>query len=119
LDSHEQALELAHLALGKKAEDLVILDLRRTSVGTDFFLICSGQSETHVRAIVDEIVEARKRLKRRVWRVEGYGAGRWGLLDFVDVVVHVFHRETREYFALEDLWGDVPSERISEGGERP
>ncbi len=112
MDSTQLAHRIADVAVGKKAEDIRILDLRGTALGTDYFLICSGNSDTHVRAVVDEVVAEMKTAGQPVWRVEGYTAGRWVLLDYVDVVVHVFHRETRSYFGLELLWGDVPSETI-------
>jgi ribosome-associated protein len=114
LDSHDLTRRIAELALGKKAEDVLVLDVRQSSLGTDWFLICSGNSDVHVKAIADEIVERLKEKDERVWRVEGYSAGRWILLDYVDVVVHVFHRDTRGYFGLELLWGDVPCERLED-----
>jgi len=114
LDASELAHQIAGIALEKKAEDIQILDLRRMPLGTDFFVICSGNSDTHVRAVVDEVLERMKASDQRVWRVEGYRPGRWVLLDYVDVVVHVFHRDTRSYFGLEMLWGDVPTERIKD-----
>ena len=117
-ESTALAHQIAHLALGKKAEDILILDVRQSSLGTDYFVICSGNSDTHVKAVVDEILETTKREDQRVWRVEGYAAGRWVLLDYVDVVTHVFHRETRAYFGLEMLWGDVPSETVEDTGEK-
>lgn len=112
VDSHDLAHQMAELALGKKAEDVMILDVRESSLGTDYFLLCSANSDTHVRAVADEILESLKGQGQRVWRVEGYAASRWILLDYVDVVAHVFYRETRSYYSLELLWGDVPSERV-------
>ncbi|GEM_PF-221445 len=114
LDSSKLAHQIANIALTKKAEDIQLLDLREAPLGTDYFLICSGNSGTHVKAVVDEILEQLKAEGQRVWRVEGYASGRWVLLDFVDVVVHAFHRETRSYFGLELLWGDVPCERVED-----
>jgi len=118
-ESYAAARAMAEIALSKKAEDVRILDLRETSVGTDYFVICSGTSETQVRAIADEVQQVRKKAGHRVWRVEGHRGGRWVLLDYVDVVVHVFHPETRGYFSLETLWGDVSSERIEDEGTSP
>jgi len=114
VDSHDLARQAADLALNKKAEDVVILDLRQSSLGTDYFVICSGNSDTQVKAIADEILEGMGERGQRVWRVEGYEACRWILLDYVDVVIHVFYRDTRSYYDLELLWGDVPSERVEE-----
>lgn len=104
----------ADAALDKKAEDLVLLDLRPFPVLCDCFLIASGRSELHVRAIAEAIVdETARRHGVRPWHVEGLTHGRWVLLDYVDWVVHVFHAETREYYLLERLWADAPMERLS------
>jgi ribosome-associated protein len=99
-----RAAELAH---EKKAEDLVLLDLRPLGAVTDFFLLASGHSETQVKAIADHILETLGREGVDPWHREGVENRRWILLDYVDVVVHVFHHETREYYLLERLWGDA------------
>jgi len=110
--SSKLARRAAELALSKKAQDVVILDLRGLSAVTDFFVICSGLSDTHVRAIADAVEEGLKREGSRKWHVEGYSHRRWVLLDYVDVVVHVFHHKTREFYLLERLWGDAKVERL-------
>lgn len=104
-------LQLAKLcreiALDKKAEDVLILDLRGIAPVADFFIICSGNSEPHLKAIGEEIV---RRLRERGIRARGrHGlpASRWVVLDYSDVLVHVFHPELRERYALEQLWGDA------------
>lgn len=114
MESHALATQIAELALSKKAEDIIVLDVRQSSLGTDYFVVCSGNSEPHVKAIADDILEGMKSRGERVWRVEGYAAHRWVLLDYVDVVVHVFYPEVRSYYGLEDLWGDVPFERLED-----
>lgn len=98
----------AKLALSKKAEGVISLDLRDLGAPCDFFLICGGGSDVHVKAIADAIVEGMGDVGENVWHVEGYEARRWILLDFVSVVVHVFDTETRDYYQLERLWGDAP-----------
>ena len=95
------------VALGKKAEDLVALDLRDLQGVADHFLICSGGSETQVRAIAEAIEEKLREAGARPWHIEGREGWRWVLLDYVDFVVHVFHSRTREYYLLERLWGDA------------
>ncbi len=94
--------------LEKKAEDLVVLDLRGMSDVCDFFVLASGQSSVQVKALAkhlnNELVDAGQKPRG----VEGMNDGRWALLDFFDVVVHVFHTPAREYFQLEKLWGDAP-----------
>jgi len=114
--SDDLAHQVADLALQKKAEDIVIMDVRQSSLGTDYFVLCSGNSDTHVRALADEILQRMKEQGQRVWRVEGQSTSRWVLLDYVDVVVHVFYRETRAYYGLELIWGDLPVERIEDEG---
>jgi len=89
---------------------VLVLDLRKISTVADFFVICSGTSDVQVKAIADAIVEGLEKRNVIAWHVEGYSARRWILIDFVDVVVHVFHSKAREYYMLESLWADA--ERI-------
>ena len=93
----------------KKAEDIVVLDLRNipNSVA-DFFVVCTGNSDTQVDAISDSVEEfVFKADQQSPWHVEGKMSKEWVLIDYVDVVVHVFKEETREFFGIEDLWGDA------------
>jgi ribosome-associated protein len=90
-----------------KAEDLVALDLRELSPVADYFLIASGNSEQHVVAIARNVERELAKLGTKAWHREGTEGRRWVLLDYVDTVVHVFHRETRAYYRLESLWGDA------------
>jgi ribosome-associated protein len=99
----------ARAALDRKALDLVILDVQRLSSVTDYFLVCSGRSTTHLRSIADAIREEMKAAEVRVLHAEGAPESGWMLLDYGDVLVHVFLEETRVYYALERLWGDAPS----------
>jgi ribosome-associated protein len=96
--------------------DGVVLDLRGITDATDGFLIVSGTSDTHVRAIAEHVLETLRLRGVRAHHVEGLSAGRWVLLDFVDFVVHVFHPVLREFYQLERLWGDAPR-RLLETGE--
>lgn len=97
----------AQAAASKKAIDIVGLDLAGLDGVADYFLICSGSSEPQVRAIAEAIEDQLRAAGARAWHVEGQEFKRWILLDFVDVVVHVFHEKTREYYLLERLWGDA------------
>jgi ribosome-associated protein len=110
LTSLEQARLIAGLAQEKLAEEVVILDLRPVCAYTDFFVLCSGRNPRQTKAIVDEV---RERLKQehgmRPRSVEGQGQGDWIVVDYLDVVLHVFTPETRGYYGLEELWGDMPS----------
>lgn len=100
--------EAVHAALAKKAERVVVLDLRRTQAFTDFFVVCSGQNARQVKAIVDSVEETlRKNCQQKPVAIEGYGDSEWVLLDYFDLVVHVFTPETREFYALERLWGSA------------
>ncbi len=112
--SKRLARQLARYTLEKKAYDVLILDLRGLTDVTDFFVLCSADSDTQVKAIVDHIDEKMRKRNLRPWHVEGYENLRWVLLDFIDVVVHVFLRETREYYSLETLWGDAKTEVVDD-----
>jgi ribosome-associated protein len=87
----------------------VILDLREISTFTDFFVLCSATSEPHLKAIAGEI-ETRLKADHKISAaaVDGFPASQWIVLDYLQVVVHVFHRDKREFYSLEDLWGDAP-----------
>lgn len=99
----------ARVALDRKALDLVILDVQGLSSVTDYFLVCSGRSTTHLRTIAEAIREELKAAEVRPLHAEGTPESGWMLLDYGDVLVHVFLEETRVYYALERLWGDAPS----------
>lgn len=99
----------ARAALVKKATDLTALDLRELGAVCDYFLLCSAASEVQVKAVTESIEEALREEGLRPWHVEGLEGRRWVLLDYVEVVVHVFHERTREYYLLDRLWGDARS----------
>jgi ribosome-associated protein len=99
----------ARAALDRKALALVVLDVQGLSSVTDYFLVCSGRSTTHIRTIVDGIRESMKAAEVRLFHAEGTPESGWMLLDYGDVLVHVFLEDTRAYYALERLWGDAPS----------
>jgi ribosome-associated protein len=97
-----------HFALERKAQNVVALDLRGISTATDYFLIATGSSDIHVRAIADHVIEQLKKENVRPGHVEGLESGRWVLVDYIDFVVHVFHPSARDFYQLETLWGDAP-----------
>jgi ribosome-associated protein len=101
-------------ALDKKANDVVVLDLRQTHAFTDFFVLCSGQSTRQVQAIADSIEESLREAKVRPSHVEGYERAEWILMDFFSFVVHVFTPATRAFYSLERLWGDAERIAISD-----
>ena len=103
------AARLAAVAIDeKKGEDITLLDLSGLLVVTDVFVVASGTSNRHVRTLVDDAEEALRELDRRPIRREGVESGEWVLLDYGDVVIHVFDKETRAYYELERLWADAP-----------
>ncbi len=104
----------AQAAISKKGYDVAILDLRKLTTMTDYFVVCSVDSDTQARAVADAIKHEALEQGETSVRKEGYSEGRWILLDFVDVVAHVFHKETREFYNLEKLWGDAKFEYASD-----
>ena len=104
----------ADLLLDRKAYDVTVLDLRKLSSATDFFVIATGRSDTHVTAIADNLIDELKEEGVRPVGVEGLRGGRWVLVDYVDFVVHVFHPAAREFYQLERLWGDAPTHHIAD-----
>jgi ribosome-associated protein len=115
-ESLEVALAAARAAGAKQAERIAILDVRGLIVITDYFVICSGGTERQVRTIVEEVERVLRGVERKPVRREGETEGRWVLLDYVDVVVHVFAEEEREYYDLERLWLDAPRVRLDGDG---
>lgn len=91
-----------------KANELVVLDLRKLTDATDYFVIASGTSDAHVRGVAESVIEKLERRGHHAHHVEGLTSGRWVLIDFVDFVVHLFHPETRAFYQLERLWDDAP-----------
>ena len=104
-----KARRAARAALDKRAGDLVVLDVQRVSSVTDFFLICSGKSTTHLETITDAIRAELRGEGVNVLHAEGVAESGWVLLDYGDVLMHVFLEDTRLYYSLERLWGDAPT----------
>jgi ribosome-associated protein len=111
------AQRAAQIAIDHKAQDVVLLDLRGVTDMTDFFLIASGTSDTHVRSIGQHLVEDMKKEGSPAHHVEGLEKGRWVLLDYVDFVVHVFHPTLRNFYQLERLWADAEQIPLETGQE--
>jgi ribosome-associated protein len=97
--------------MDRKAVDPLVLDLHGLTEATDYFVIASGTSDAHVRGMADHLMAG-----LAPHHVEGFDQGRWVLLDYVDVVVHLFHPEQREFYQLERLWGDAPAVTLDEVG---
>src|SRR4051812_37576600 len=114
-ESLAAARQAAQICLDYRANDVVLLDLRGVSDMTDFFIVASGTSDTHVRSVGEHLADEMKKLGSPVYHMEGTTKGRWVLLDFVDFVVHVFHPTLRDFSQLERLWSDAESIPIEEG----
>lgn len=92
----------------KKARDIVLLDVRKLTTLTDYFVVCHGTSETQIRALANSVMEKVKEvIGENVWKQEGLNARRWIILDYVNVVVHIFSEEKREYYGIERMWNDA------------
>lgn len=100
----------------KKAKDIVVMDLRNVkNAVADFFIICSGTSDTQIEAIADSVDEqVYKQLRENPWHTEGKTNKEWMLIDYVSVVAHIFKRDKREFYSLENLWGDARIEHVQE-----
>lgn len=107
-DFPSEVTRAADLTLESKAHGVVILDLREISTATDYFVMASGNSDVQVKAIAEHVVDELKKEGVRPAHVEGLRGGRWVLLDYIDFVVHVFHPQARDFYQLENLWGDAP-----------
>ena len=115
MTSEELATLCAGAASDKKAENILALDLRGISTFTEFFLICSGTSEPHLKAIASGIEDSlRLGHDRRPVAVDGYPLSQWLVMDYGDVVVHIFHQSKRDFYSLEDLWSDAPRREFAE-----
>ncbi len=112
--SQELARKAAELTLTRKALDVTIMDLRKLDGVTDFFVVCHGDSDVQVKAIADAVEDGLRGEGVRPWHKEGYTYLSWVLLDYVDVVVHVFYRDTRKFYSLERLWGDAVMTEVKE-----
>ncbi|PLR93794.1 ribosome silencing factor [Bacillus sp. T33-2] len=108
MSERQLLLTAAKAADDKKAEDIMVLNMKGISLIADYFIICHGNSDKQVQAIAREIKDKVEENGGSVKRMEGFDEARWVLIDLGDVVAHVFHREERSYYNLERLWGDAP-----------
>ena len=117
MESKELASKIATLILEKKGEDVIIQDLRRVTSMTDFFVICSANVDVQAKAILDHIKDQLVYQSIKPWHTEGNAQSAWILLDFVDVVVHIFNKESRKFYGLERLWGDAQTTEIKDDND--
>ena len=114
MTSKTLAKKITEAALSKKAYDVVLMDLRKLTSMTDCFVVCSVDSDTQCRAVADAIKHQLLEQGEAPVHREGYSEGRWILLDYVDVVAHIFHKDVRAFYNLEKLWGDAKFEYLSD-----
>lgn len=112
MNSKELADKIANLIFNKKGYEVKILNLKQLAAFTDYFVICSADSDTQVKAIADEIDKQLRDEGVKYWHKEGYQVLSWVLIDYVDVIVHIFKKDVREFYKLEKLWGDAPVEEV-------
>lgn len=117
MDSYEIAQLAAKAALDKQAYDVVIIDLREKETFTDFFVICSANSNIHLEAICENVIDELEKHNVDLHHREGESDSSWVVLDYIDVIVHIFLEKAREFYQLERLWIDMPM--IELGGEPP
>lgn len=108
IETKEKALELARAAWEKHAQDPVLIEVKSTSDVTDYFLVCSANSDRGVKTIVESIEQKLKDLGEKIIGIEGYSEGKWVLIDSADVVAHVFYEPLRDFYDIESLWIDAP-----------
>jgi ribosome-associated protein len=105
--------------ISKKAYDVVILDLKKLTSAADYFVICSTDSDTQVKAVADAVRDGMEESNERVWHYEGYQALKWIVLDYVDVVAHIFYKTDRSFYNLERLWGDAKKTEVKDTAASP
>lgn len=114
MESRELVYFIAELMIQKKGTDVKIINLEGKTSVSDYFVLCSASSSLQVKAIADHILKETKKIGEKAWRDEGYTGLTWVLIDYVDVVSHIFMEETRKFYNLEGLWGDAEITDIPE-----
>ena len=104
--NQNDAQRISELMLDKKARDIIMIDVKKITTLTDFFVVCTSESEPQTRAITDHINQKMKEEGVKSWHIEGYEHLDWVLIDFVHIVVHIFSKESREFYEFERLWAD-------------
>jgi ribosome-associated protein len=113
LETEERLAIAENALLDHRAVNLVVLDMRELTVITDYFVICHGTSNAHIRGLADGVVEAMEERGVRAYGVEGYQQAQWVLLDYGDIVLHVMAADEREFYNLERLWSDAPRRELA------
>jgi ribosome-associated protein len=119
MDSKKLTKTIVRLAWDKKGKNIVIMDLRKLMSVTDYFVLVSGESDIHVKALANHIEKELKRKNVKLWHKEGYQQLKWVLMDYVDIIVHIFRPDVREFYGLEKLWADAKISKIEDHATRP
>lgn len=117
VENPEQFIQVVVAALqDKKGKEIVVMDLKNIkSAVADYFILCSGESDTQIKALADSVEDkVRNELSEKPWQSEGWEFRKWILLDYVNVIVHVFYPENRKFYSLEELWGDAEFTRYND-----
>ncbi len=115
VDSDKLIEVIGEALLDRKAEDITVLDVHELTTLADKFVICHASTDVQIKAIADNVnKETREQLNEKAWKEEGRETRRWVILDYVNVVVHIFKKELRDYYALERMWNDAPVRKIEE-----
>ena len=114
MSSTELANKISEIIFTKKGFDVIAIDLRKLVAFTDYFVVCSADSDVQVKAIADQVDKVLSEQGIKCWHREGLKALTWVLLDYVDVVVHIFKKDARQFYNLEKLWGDALTEKMSD-----
>jgi ribosome-associated protein len=117
LDSKVFTKKITDIIFNKKGYDVIVINIKELASFADYFVICSADSDTQVKAIADDVDKTLRDEGIKNWHREGYQALSWVLRDYVDVVVHIFKKESREFYNLEKLWGDAEIEKIADPAE--
>lgn len=117
MQSQQLALHIAHLILEKKGTDVLVMNLKKLTSMTDYFIVATADSEVQVKAIMNHIEEKLADESIQPWHMEGLVSLTWVLMDFVDVVVHIFQHKARDFYGLERLWGDADFQEIKDQDE--
>jgi ribosome-associated protein len=112
MNERELLVTAVKAADDKRAEDIVVLNMKGISLVADYFIICHGNSDKQVQAIANEMKDKAEEIGCQIKRVEGFDEAKWILVDLGDIVAHIFHRDERSYYNLERLWGDAPLENM-------
>lgn len=119
MNSKTLVKKAVQLAWDKKGKDITVMDLRKLLNVTDYFVLVSGESDVHVKALANHIEKELKKQDVQTWHKEGYQQLRWVLMDYIDVVIHIFRPDIREFYSLEKLWADAKISKVEDHATSP